>query len=358
MNRLSKVELARTFLAIFIALVITFILIFFISENPVEAIMEFIMGPLQTRRRIGNIIEETIPLMFSGIATIFLFRTGLFNLSAEGSIFLGGVVATVVTLSLNTGPIINMILSMLAAAIVGALVTVIPGFLKVKFNASELVTSLMLNFVALNLGLFIIQGQFRDPAINTMYSYKFPENVNLGTLVSGTRIHYGLIIAVIVILLSYYFLNKTPLGFKSRLVGSNPKMATYSGVNSFKIILLTQIIGGFISGLGSSVQLFGMYERFQFTDLTGYGWDGILIAVVAKQNPLLVPFSALFLAYIRVGASVMSRVTDVPFEIIQIIQAIIIIFVSAEILLEKYRKSVLKKEADRLEQIKEVDLIG
>lgn len=357
-NKLGKVELLRTLLAIGISLAVTFIVILIVSEDPLNALQSFILGPISTFRRFGNVIELMIPLMFSGLATIFLFRVGLFNLSAEGSIFIGAVVAAIVSITLNLPPILVLIISMLCAAIAGGIITFIPGFLKVKCDANEIVTSLMLNYVALNLGLYFIQEYFRDPEINTMYSYKFTEGATLPNIINGTRIHAGLIIIVVLIVISYYVLNRTSFGYKSKLVGSNHKMADYSGVNSSKMILLTQVIGGMIAGLGGSVELFGMYDRFQYTDLTGYGWDGILIAIVAKNNPKLLPISGLFLAYIRVGADIMSRQSDVPFEIVQIIQAIVIVFISAQVLLSKYKKKVLKKEADHLEEEKGVTNIG
>lgn len=348
----------RTLLAIGISLLVAFAVILIVSKEPLVALNSFVFGPISTFRRFGNVIELMVPLMFSGLATIFLFRTGLFNLSAEGSIFFGAVAATVVSLTLDLPPTLLLIVSLLSAGVVGALITFIPGVLKVKCNANEIVTSLMSNYVILDLGLYIIQDHFRDPEINTMYSYKFPEGVDLPFIIDKTRIHAGLIIIILIIIASYYILNRTSFGYKSQLVGSNFKMANYSGINSTGIILLTQLIGGFIAGLGGSVELFGMYDRFQYTGLTGYGWDGILIAIVAKHNPKLLPLSALFVAYIRVGADIMARQSDVPFEIMQIIQAIVIVFISATVLLSRYRKNVLKREADRLEKEKGVTSLG
>lgn len=357
-NKLGKVEFLRTMLAIGISLLVAFTVILIISEEPINALQSFIFGPISTFRRFGNVIELMIPLMFSGLATIFLFRVGLFNLSAEGSIFIGAVVATIISLTLDLPPILLLLISVIGAGIAGAVVAFIPGILKVKCNANEIVTSLMLNYVALDIGLYFMQEHFRDPNINTMYSYKFPVGVAFSKIINGTRIHSGLIVAILFIIIAYYVLYRTSFGYKSKLVGSNHKMADYSGINSSKMIILTQVIGGFIAGLGGSVELFGMYERFQYTDLTGYGWDGILIAIVAKHNPKLIPISALFLSYIRAGADIMSRQSDVPFEIIQIIQAIVIVFISAKVLLSRYRKNVLKREADRLEREKGVTNIG
>lgn len=349
-NKLARLDFIRMLTAIGISLVIVFAIIFLVSKDPMNAIESFVLGPLSTVRRRGNVIELMIPLMFAGLSIIFLFKTGLFNLSAEGAIFAGAVAAAITTLNLNAPPLVNLVVSIVAAGILGSVITFIPGFLKVKFNANEIVTSLMLNFVCLNIGLYFIHGFYLDPTINSNYSYKFPVGVELPRIVAGTRIHVGLIISLIVVAISYVVLNKSIFGFKGRLVGSNHKMAEYAGVTATSIILLTQLIGGFVAGMGGAVELFGMYNRFQYGGLTGYGWEGIPIAIIARHNPKNLPFAALFFAYLKIGADIMARQSDVPFEIVQIIQAVMIIFISAEALLAGYRKRTMMKELQKMEQ--------
>lgn len=349
-NKVNRVELLKMLTAIALSLLIVFVIIFLVSDDPIGAITSFLIGPLTSVRRMGNIVELMIPLMFSGLAIIFLFRTGLFNLSGEGAIFSGAVVATIVVLRLDVTPVIRMIIAVLAAGLMGSLVTFIPGFLKVKFNANEIVTSLMLNFVCLNVGLYFIHGFFLDPQVNSPYSYKFADGIGLPKIINGTRIHLGLVIALAVIAIAWLVLNKSVFGFKSKLVGANQKMAEYVGIRSTSIILLTQIIGGFIAGMGGSVELFGMYSRFQFGGLTGYGWDGIPIAIIARNNPKNLPFAALFISYLKIGADIMARESNIPFEIIQIIQAVMIIFISAQALLSGYKKKVMMQEVKRMEK--------
>ncbi|MBR0575035.1 ABC transporter permease [Proteiniclasticum sp. BAD-10] len=351
MNRkVNRVELLKMLTAIALSLLIVFVIIFFVSDDPMGAISSFLLGPLKSIRRMGNIVELMIPLMFSGLAIIFLFRTGLFNLSGEGAIFSGAVVATIVILSLDVAPVLRMILAVLAAGLAGSFVTFIPGFLKVKFNANEIVTSLMLNFVCLNVGLYFIHGYFLDPQVNSPYSYKFDPGVGLPKLISGTRVHLGLIIALVVIGMAWLMLHRSAFGFRSKLVGANRKMAEYVGIGSTSIILLTQLLGGFVAGMGGSVELLGMYNRFQFGGLTGYGWDGIPIAIIARHNPKNLPFAALFISYLKIGADIMARESNVPFEIVQIIQAVMIIFISAQALLSGYKKKVMMQEVSKMEK--------
>ncbi|MFZ2256871.1 MAG: ABC transporter permease [Clostridiaceae bacterium] len=349
-NRLHRVEFLKILTAIALSLLMVFVIIFFVSDDPMGAISSFLMGPLKSIRRMGNVVELMIPLMFTGLAIIFLFRTGLFNLAAEGAIFSGAVVATAIVIQSGLPPVLRMTLAIAAAGATGAVVTFIPGVLKVKCNANEIVTSLMLNFVCLNIGLYFIHQYFLDPRINSPYSYKFSEGIALPRLVEGTRIHLGLVIAVVVLLIAWIVLNKSAFGFKSKFVGANRKMAEYVGMSSVSIILLTQLIGGFVAGMGGAVELFGMYNRFQFGGLTGYGWDGIPIAIIARHNPRNLPLAALFIAYLKIGADIMARETNVPFEIVQIIQAVMIIFISAEALLSGYKKKVMMQEIARMEK--------
>ncbi|HBV66905.1 MAG TPA: ABC transporter permease, partial [Clostridiales bacterium] len=145
-----------------------------------------------------------------------------------------------------------------------------------------------------------------------------------------------LIIAIAVAILGYMFLYRTKIGYEIRVTGENAEFAKYSGINVLKVTLISQLLGGFIFGIGGGVELLGMYSRFSWTSSLGYGWDAVIITTLAKKNPLYVPFAALFLAYLRTGASMMSIATNVPTEIVTVTQGIIILLVVAEQFLSKY----------------------
>ncbi len=348
----SYIEMLRTVLAIFISLLIVFAIILLVSNEPLTALQSFVFGPMMSLRRFGNVIEAMIPLIFTGMAVIILFRPGLFNLSMEGGFFLGAVAACASALTVKAPGILGLMIAMLVGSLVGGLTTSIPGVLSVKTGANVLVTSLMLNYICLFFGSWIISTFLYDPTQNVNYSYKFPENVCLPNLIPGTRVSTGFVIAIGTVLLVYLFLNKTSLGFKATLVGKNRRMADYSGISSDKVILLTQALGGMLAGLGASVELFGMYKRFQYSSLPGYGWDGVLIAIVAKNKIQYVPIAAFFLAYLRIGADIMSRTTDIPFEIVNIIQAVMVLLISATAILSGVKKKMIIREAVSTNQLK------
>lgn len=340
-----RFEILKTALAIGISLALVFVIIFFASAEPLSAIKSMLLGPFVSLRRFGNIIEAMTPLIFTGLSVTMLYRAGLFNLSMEGGFFFACVAATASAVMLPLPPGLNFLAAVLAGALAGGLSSLIPGTLKVKCKANELVTSLMLNYVLLYLGLYIVINYLHDPAMNANYSFAFPENMLLTRILPGTRINTGTIYALAAVFAVYVLLDKTAFGYKVTMIGQNSRMAEAAGMNVGRIIILSQVIGGMLAGLGGAVEMFGMYKRFQYQGLPGYGWDGVLIAIVAQFKPQYVPLSAFFLAYIRIGADIMARETDVPSEIVAIIQAVVIVLISAEALLKAYQRRLIVKQA-------------
>lgn len=345
MNSNTKFNVLRTVLSVGIALLISFGIIFITSKEPVNAIVQLLTGPLQSQRRFGNVIEAMIPLIFTGVGVSIMFAANEINLAGEGSFHIGGLVATFIALNTTLPSGISPIVCVLIAGICGALVTAIPAVLKIKTDSDVLVSSLMMNYLILYLSNYLLSNVLRDPKAGAVVSYAVPDVTQLSTIFAGTRIHIGLFVALAVALFGYVFMYKTKIGYELRLTGENRSFAKYSGINVIKITLISQLLGGFIFGIGGGVELLGMYNRFTWTSLLGYGWDAIIITTLAKKNPLYVPFAAFFLAYLRTGASIMARSTDVVTEIVTITQGIIILLVVAEQFLSKYKHKMIAKEA-------------
>lgn len=345
MNSNTKFNILRTVLSIFIALLISFGIIFLTSKEPVNAIIQLLTGPLQSQRRFGNVIEAMIPLIFTGVGVSIMFAANEINLAGEGSFHIGGLIATYFALNTALPAGISPIATILIAGVCGMIVTGIPALLKIKTESDVLVSSLMMNYLILYFSNYLLSNVLRDPKAGAVVSYAVPSITQLGTIIQGTRIHIGLFIALAVAALGYVFMYKTKIGYELRITGENREFARYSGINVVKITLISQLLGGFIFGIGGGVELLGMYNRFTWTSLLGYGWDAIIITTLAKKNPIYVPFAAFFLAYLRTGASIMSRSTDVVTEIVTITQGIIILLVVAEQFLSKYKHKMISKEA-------------
>lgn len=345
MNKERKFELIRTLIAVLIAIVLAFGIILLVSGQPLESLKMFVIGPLSSKKYIGNIIETAIPLIFSGLALSVVFQASLFNLGAEGVFFISGAVASAAAIFIPMPTGVHQIVVIGIGALVGAVIAAIPGILKAKWNASELVTSLMLNNIVLGLGLYLLNYKMRDASAMAVVSQKFQETALLPGIVPGTRIHFGLVIALVMVVVVYLILYKSKWGYEIRMTGLNKEFAEYSGINTFKVIIIAHLISGIIAGMGGAVEVMGMHKRFQWTSLPGYGFDGALVAMLARNNPLAVVGSALFLAYIRVGADLVARLSDVPAEMVSILQGVIILLISAERFLHSYKQKMVLKEA-------------
>ncbi|OUQ60584.1 ABC transporter permease [Tyzzerella sp. An114] len=346
----KKFTAVRLACAFAIAILLTVIIIFSISNEPGTAIYNLFLGPLQSKRHLFDVFASSIPLMFTGLALGLVFKSGNFSMIADASLYTGGVIAAAIAIMIPLPMIIHPIVIFIVAALIGGVIGSIPAILKVKFKANELVTSLMFNYVFFYLGIYTVNRFFVDREAGTFASLKYSPTATLGNMLSGTKLHWGFVIAIVVVILLYLLVYKTKFGYEIRISGSNPEFAKYSGINTSRVIILTQVIAGAVAGLGGAVEQLGMYQRFNWQDSPSYAWDGVIIAILSGNNPKFVPFAAFFLAYIRVGADLMSRRSDVQNELVSIVQAVLILFITAERFMAGWKqrqeaKKVLKEEA-------------
>ncbi len=196
-------------------------------------------------------------------------------------------------------------------------------------RVNPVVLAIMANSIFYYFGLSIVSSFFLEKS-GSWGSYKFPDDARLGTMLKGTSLHYGFVIVTIVTLFVIFLMNKTSFGYKVRVTGSNPAFAKTSGIRTGFVILLAQFIGGAIAGMGGAIEMVGVYKRFQWQTQTNYVWDGLLIYMLANGNPVFIPITAFFIAYLRVGAEIMSRSSDLDPEIVTFLQGIIILLVASQ----------------------------
>lgn len=344
-----RFEAFKTAVAILIALGIALLVISLVSKEPIEAIKAFAFGPLEKKTRLGNIVEMMTPLIFTGTAICVMYQANQFNMISEGAFLLAANITTYFVLSFSyLGGFGLQVGGMLVGVIVGACAASIPAALKAKWKANEVVSSIMLNYILMQIANYILYNKMKDTKAGLQASFKIPDGAQLANIVKGTRIHTGIIVALVVVVLAYIFIYKTKWGYEIRMVGANQNFARYSGINVIGVAVMAQIIGGAIAGLGGSVEQLGMYNRYiWYGKSPGYGWDGIMVGILAKNNPLYVPLAAFFLAYLRTGADVMNRVSDVPVEFINIVQAIVIMLIAAQMFMSKYKHKLIVSNAKK-----------
>lgn len=338
-------EVYRTGLVILIALLLALVIILLVSDVPGEAMKLFLIGPLDSLRHFGNVLEMMIPLIFTGLAIAVMFSASQFNLGAEGAFFFGAIGAAFIAVNWHLPGVLHPTVAILWGGLIGSVFCGIPGFLKIKWGSSELVSSLMFNYIAYFFGLYLINYFLRDVNAGAMVSYPFAQSAKLIRLIPKTKVHFGIIIAALMVVFTAVFLYRTRWGYRILVIGKNIRFARYSGINTDRAIILSQVLGGFIAGVGGSIEVLGMYRRFTWQLLPGYGWTGIIVAILARNNPVYIPVAAFFLAYMRIGADIMSRSTDMPNEFVAIIQGIIIILIAASSFLAKQRHKMVVKEA-------------
>ncbi len=356
-RKLLVFNLLRGAAAIVLALLVAAIFIFLSSDEPLNALKYLLLGPVVSFKATGNVFNTTsfltilaamIPTIFSGLAVCVMFSANQFNLGGEGAIMLGGFVGALlgIYLKLNTG--LHQVVCVLAGAIAGGLIMLIPAILKVKLKASEMVTSLMMNYVVMFVILHFLNFVFADRSKGATQTYPFLDTAKIPEIVSnGTKLTWGFVVALIFVVIISLFMYRTKWGYAIRMIGINQSFAQYSGMQVGTVIILSQVIGGMLSGMGGSIEVLGRFNTFLWRELPGYGWLGITIAILAKNNPIFVPFAAFFIAYLNKGCDLMATYSDVPSEMIDIIQAAIFLFFAAEQFLAKYRQRIVVRNAQR-----------
>ncbi len=356
-RRLLLFNLLRGLAAILLALAVAAIFIFISSDEPLTALKYLLVGPVVSFRATGNVFNTTsfltilaamIPTIFSGLAVCVMFSANQFNLGGEGAIMLGGFVGALlgIYLKMNTG--LHQVVCVVAGAIAGGLIMLIPAILKVKLGASEMVTSLMMNYVVMFVILHFLNFVFADRSKGATQTFPFMETAKIPEIVAnGTKLTWGFVVALIFVVIIALLMYRTKWGYAIRMIGINQSFAQYSGMQVGTVIILSQVIGGMLSGMGGSIEVLGRFSTFLWRELPGYGWLGITIAILAKNNPIFVPFAAFFIAYLNKGCDLMATYSDVPSEMIDIIQAAIFLFFAAEQFLAKYRQRIVVRNAQR-----------
>ncbi|MGI6507376.1 MAG: ABC transporter permease [Saccharofermentanales bacterium] len=339
--------------AIALALAVGAIFIFLSSDEPFTALRYLLIGPFVSyhggvtafnTQNFYQVLAAMIPTIFTGLAVCVMFSANQFNLAAESCVLVGGFVGSLIGIYVNMTTGWHAVVCVLVASVVCGLIMLIPSVLKVKLGASEMVTSLMLNFVLLYIVLHFLNYHFADRSKGATMTFPFLESAKIPSIVPGnSKLTWGFVIALIVSLLVWIFMYRTRWGYAIRMIGINESFSLYSGMNVGGTIILSSVIGGLLSGMGGSLEVLGRYNTFVWRELPGYGWTGVTIAILAKNNPGAVPLAAFFLAYLNKGCQLMSTHSDVPSEMIDIIQAAIFLFFAAEQFLSGFRQKLVVK---------------
>jgi simple sugar transport system permease protein len=323
-------ETRRILFAAVIALLVALVIILIASKNPLETFQTFIAGPLSSKRTVGNWIDDSAKLALAGLAFSLVFQARQFALGVQGQVYAGGTVAAAIALSPLGLSWVSIPVAAIAAMMAGAFLGFIPGYAKAKLNANEIVSSLMLNYIAYDIANLFLRLYLASPKSGLTASEAFPASAVYPAFIARTRIDLGVVLALGAVAIVWFLLYRTAWGLRLRLTGHNARFAAYSGIRSNFIMVSAMTASGAIGGLLGALFVQGQgFAKIVVGFEGGLSFEGILIAIVARNRPLAIPFVALGYGYLRQGAALMGYRTDVPAEVIGIVQGIVILLVAS-----------------------------
>ena len=322
-------------IAVVLAIAVGAIIIALSGSSPIDAYRALIDGSLSDSKGIGRTLEKATPLVMGGLAVAFAFKAGLFNIGGQGQLVIGALIAGAVGYGIDGLPwIIHTPLALFIGALAGAAYGAIPGILKATRGAHEVITTIMLNFVALNLTDWLASKVWREPGVIV----RTPHIEDSAEIPRWGDIPTGFFVAVAAAFFCWYLLRHTTFGFEIRSVGLNPNAARYAGISVSKIFILTMSISGLLAALGGAIETQGVVGRYEPGFNAGLGFEGITIALLARTHPLAVIPASILIGAMEAGGSMMQFKADVQPEITDIIQALILVFVATPLIVRWFFK--------------------
>lgn len=315
-------------ISIVVSLVISAGVLLAQGTDPISAFTYLFQGAFGDIGGFSASLVSATPLMLAGLGIAFAFRAGIFNIGAEGQLYLGAMLATwVATLPLGLPKVVHLPLALLAGMAAGAFWAFIPSYLKVAKGFNEVITTILMNYIGVYFVNYSVHGFLQEPGGYLPQSAPIVETARLPKLVANTELHAGLLVGLVGAVVLYILLQKTDFGYQLRCVGSNPEAARTSGMNAKLTLIIAMLVSGAFAGLAGTAEILGYQNLLleNFSPNTGY--DAIAVALLGRLNPIGVVLAAIFFGALRNGANIMQIMTGVPVTIVYIIQAVIILSV-------------------------------
>ena len=333
-NNILSSNAFYTLISIVIGFVVGAILLSIAKINPLDAYKQLFNGVFGKPKFMVWCLIYAAPLIFTGLSVAFSFKTGVFNIGAEGQFVVGSLTACILGILVKAPAIIHVPLCFIGAALAGGIWGAIVGVLKIKKGVNEVLSYIMFNWIAFYLSNFVVNlsiihkegGGEATKDIAATARILAPKSIIAATGASAAN--YGFILAIIFAVIVWFIINRTTLGFKLRAVGFSNTAAQYAGIDTGKSFLTAMAFSGALAGIGGAVQLMGMSGRIsQFSGQEGYGFQGITVALIASSNPIACIFAGIFYGAMKYGGGKLSLV-NAPAEVVDIIMGIIILFIA------------------------------
>lgn len=326
--RTKKKDILSSAAAFLLSLLIGGIIIALSGNSPAEAYGALFRGAFGDGDALANTLAKATPLIFTGLAVAISMDGGLLNIGGEGQLYMGGFIAAICGIYLKGLPKMLLVpLCLLCAGIGGGLVAAAAGFLKARRNINEVIVTIMLNYIVIDLTDYLVSYPFKAEGMVSKTA-DVSASAMLTQLLPNTNLTSGIIIAVLFAVLVYLMIGNTVTGFEIRAMGYNGYAAETGGVNLKSRIVLTMFISGFVAAIAGAVEVLGVHRYFIKGFSPGYGFDGMAVAVLAKNDPFGIVVAAVLFGALRSGGMLLDRSTSIPGDFVVIIQALVIIFVA------------------------------
>ena len=317
-----------------LTLVVSALLILACGASPLEAAGLFVKGIFGTKASFAEIFVKACPLILTGLGCAVAFRTGFFNIGAEGQFYVGAIAATVVALGLPQVPgVVRIVLCFVAAFVCGGLWALIAAVFKTRFNISEIIVTIMLNYIVINFLGYAVRTFLMDPAGNVPQSAKLDQAVQLPNLITSTRFHAGILLAFVLAAAVWVLMEKTTVGYELKAVGLNQRAAACTGVPVVRSVIFSAFLSGGLAAIAGSIEVLAIQKKLMEGISADCGYTAVLIALVAFNRPLGVVAVAILYAAMEVGASSMQRQLGVPSAIVSILIGVVVVLILAKELL-------------------------
>lgn len=321
-------QMYNPLMALIVSFVLVSIIIKLMGSSPLAAYKILLTSSVTSVYGWGEVFAKAIPLLMAALSYAIAFKSGMVNLGANGQMYMGGIAAMLAATNFEGMPAVFHITLVLALGILaGAAWGILAAFLKNRFGASEVVTTMMLNYIALYFCTFLISGPMKDAKGDLAQSAPALASAQLPILIKGTRWHAGLLIAVLVIGLYYILMNRSTLGYEMRVVGMNSSVGKYAGMKINKVQLMSMGLAGAIAGLGGAMQATVIDGKLTMGWVGNLGFDGLAVSCLGGETAVGIAAAAVFFGLLLSGASKMEMLAHVPGSVIYLFQGIVIIFV-------------------------------
>jgi simple sugar transport system permease protein len=333
-------------LSVFCAFAIVALFILFSGLDPLSAYGSLFRGAFWGIDNLSETVVKLCPLLLTGLAVAFPLKCRIFNIGAEGQLYMGALAATWLSLSFHLPHVLFIIVLAVGGFVGGGIWGAIPGWLKARWGVSEIINTIMMNYIAIFFVTYIIRSPLQETRKIFPQTDQIPVEAHLNLLVSGTRLHLGILIALVCAILVYIILWKTPLGFRIRTTGENPEAAWYAGINISRHTVFSMFIGGGLAGLAGMVEITGIHHRLLASFSPGYGYSAIAVALLGKSHPIGIILTALFFGGLNQGAGSMQRLAQVPVTVVYLLQGLVILFIMSGEYFVKPRLKGIRREGD------------